>query len=182
MSQASIPHTWLINLNHRDKPFSDVKVRTAASLAINREALARDILKGTALAATQLEGPGGVAYDASLKGWPFDPAVVTDMRERYRLMFCNDMGADTEAFLDKLGKDHWPTLAAVQETNWPYDHLSGMPATYVVCLKDQILPVPWQERFAARHHATRLVRIDAGHQAMNTRPQAIAEILRQEGS
>ncbi|HEY3064115.1 MAG TPA: ABC transporter substrate-binding protein [Chloroflexota bacterium] len=74
VSQASIPHTWLINLNHRDKPFSDVKVRTAASLAINREALTRDILKGTALPATQLEGPGGVAYDASLKGWAFDPS------------------------------------------------------------------------------------------------------------
>jgi peptide/nickel transport system substrate-binding protein len=74
VSQASIPHTWLINLNHRDKPFSDVKVRQAASLAINREALTRDILKGTALPATQLEGPGGVAHDAALKGWAFDPA------------------------------------------------------------------------------------------------------------
>jgi len=74
VSQAAIPHTWLINLNHRDKPFSDVKVRMAASLAINREALARDILRDTALPATQLEGPGGVAYDPSLKGWPFDPA------------------------------------------------------------------------------------------------------------
>ena len=34
VSQASIPHTWLINVNHRDKPFSDVKVRQAASLAV----------------------------------------------------------------------------------------------------------------------------------------------------
>src|SRR5262245_47042545 len=49
VSQASIPHTWLINLNHRDKPFSDVRVRQAASLAINRDALTKDILKGTAL-------------------------------------------------------------------------------------------------------------------------------------
>jgi peptide/nickel transport system substrate-binding protein len=73
VSQASIPHTWLINLNHHDKPFSDVRVRQAASLAINRDALAKDILKGTALPATQLEGPGGVAHDASLSGWPYDP-------------------------------------------------------------------------------------------------------------
>jgi peptide/nickel transport system substrate-binding protein len=74
ISQASIPHTWLINVNHRDKPFSDLKVRQAASLAINRDALTRDILKGTALPATQLAGPGGVAYDPSLTGWPYDPA------------------------------------------------------------------------------------------------------------
>lgn len=74
VSQASIPHTWLINLNHRDKPFADVRVRQAASLAINRDALTRDILKNTALSATQLEGPGGVAHDDALKGWPYDPA------------------------------------------------------------------------------------------------------------
>jgi peptide/nickel transport system substrate-binding protein len=79
VSQASIPHTWLINLNHHDKPFSDVKVRQAASLAINRDALAKDILKGTALAATQLEGPGGVAHDASLTGWPYDPAKAKQL-------------------------------------------------------------------------------------------------------
>ncbi|MBV8715815.1 MAG: hypothetical protein JOZ65_12190 [Chloroflexi bacterium] len=73
VSQASIPHTWLINLNQRDKPFSDLRVRQAASLAINRDALTKDILKNTALSATQLEGPGGVAHDDSLPGWPYDP-------------------------------------------------------------------------------------------------------------
>jgi peptide/nickel transport system substrate-binding protein len=73
VSQASIPHTWLINLNQRDKPFSDVRVRQAASLAINRDALTKDILKNTALSATQLEGPGGVAHDDALPGWPYDP-------------------------------------------------------------------------------------------------------------
>ena len=35
----------------------------------------------------------------------------------------------------------------------------------------------WQERFAARVHANSTPRIDAGHQVMNTRPQALAEIL-----
>jgi peptide/nickel transport system substrate-binding protein len=79
VSQASIPHTWLINVNHRDKPFSDVRVRQAASLAINRDALTRDILKNTALAATQLEGPGGVAHDDSLPGWPYDPAKAKQL-------------------------------------------------------------------------------------------------------
>ncbi|MFD2134238.1 hypothetical protein ACFSLT_01475 [Novosphingobium resinovorum] len=35
----------------------------------------------------------------------------------------------------------------------------------------------WQERFADRLHARRLHRIDAGHQVMNTRPEALAEVL-----
>jgi hypothetical protein len=52
----------------------------------------------------------------------------------------------------------------------------------VVCLKDNILPVRWQEIFAERFKAERLARIDAGHQAMNTRPHALAEILRHEAA
>ncbi len=79
VTQASIPHTWLINLNHRDKPFSDVRVRAAASYAINRDALTRDILRNTALSSTQLEGPGGIAHDDSLPGWPYDPAQAKQL-------------------------------------------------------------------------------------------------------
>jgi pimeloyl-ACP methyl ester carboxylesterase len=99
------------------------------------------------------------------------------MRERYRVMFCNDMApAEAEGFLDKLGSDQWPPSCYV-ETDWRYDHLADMPVSYVLCLQDAILPLEWQERFAERFHATRRVRIDAGHQVMNTRPQALAEAL-----
>ncbi|MNC99561.1 hypothetical protein D3C83_178940 [compost metagenome] len=40
--------------------------------------------------------------------------------------------------------------------------------------------MPWQETFADRFHAQRIIRVDAGHQVQNTRPHALAEILRQE--
>lgn len=104
------------------------------------------------------------------------------MRERYRVMFCNDMApAQAEAFLDKLGSDTWPPSCYTQ-TDWPYDHLAGVPVGYVLCLQDAILPLEWQERFAARLHAVSTPRIDAGHQAMNTRPQALAEILLAEAA
>jgi pimeloyl-ACP methyl ester carboxylesterase len=52
----------------------------------------------------------------------------------------------------------------------------------VICLRDGILPVSWQEVFATRLQASRRVRIDAGHQVMNTRPEALAEILRYEAN
>ncbi|HMO67599.1 MAG TPA: hypothetical protein PKD92_03940 [Novosphingobium sp.] len=39
------------------------------------------------------------------------------------------------------------------------------------------LPVAWQEAFAARLHADRILRLDAGHQAMTTRPRELAAIL-----
>lgn len=103
------------------------------------------------------------------------------MRERYRVMFCNDMdGPQTEDFLDKLGHDQWPA-SCYRQTEWPYDHLAGIPVSYVLCLADAILPLEWQERFAVRVHADRVIRIDAGHQVMNTRPEALAEVLLAEG-
>ena len=99
------------------------------------------------------------------------------MRERYRVMFCNDMEApQAERFLDKLGSDQWPP-ACYSQSEWRYDHLAAVPVSYVVCLEDAILPCEWQRRFAERVHAGRVVRIDAGHQVMNTRPQALAEVL-----
>lgn len=104
------------------------------------------------------------------------------MRERYRIMFCNDMApARAEAFLDKLGYDQWPASCYAQ-TQWPYDHLAAMDVSYVLCLQDAILPLAWQERFAERLHARSTPRIDAGHQVMNTRPNALAEVLLAEAA
>ncbi len=115
----------------------------------------------------QGEGDGGRAFS--------DPGM--SMAERYGLMFCNDMApAQADAFIAKLGKDGWPPCCYVQ-CEWHYDHLVEFPTSYVLCLEDAILPLDWQERFAERFHADRLVRIDAGHQVMNTRPQALAEVL-----
>jgi pimeloyl-ACP methyl ester carboxylesterase len=99
------------------------------------------------------------------------------MRERHRTMFCNDMApAQAEAFLDKLGLDGWPR-SCYEQTEWRYDHLVDVPISYVLCLKDAIIPLEWQERFAARLYARTTPRIDAGHQVMNTRPDILADVL-----
>lgn len=110
-------------------------------------------------------------------------APPTDMGARLRQMFCNDMGqAEADGFLAKLGHDHWPTVQALGETGWRYEQLQDCAATYVICLRDQALPPVWQEEFATRLGVQRRVYIDAGHQAMNTRPYALAEILLAEAS
>jgi pimeloyl-ACP methyl ester carboxylesterase len=109
-------------------------------------------------------------------GWPVDPATST-MEERYRVMFCNDMSeAATAAFLAKLGEDMWP-MSSYSYRDWRYRHLAAIPSTFVLCLKDMSLPPIWQERYAEALHVDRAVRIDAGHQAMNTRPHTLAEVL-----
>ena len=124
----------------------------------------------------QMIGKGRHGSHPDEVGWPLDPAT-TPQQERNRRMFCNDMDdAEASQFLARLGRDRWPDQT-MAEADWRYDHLTSMPATYVLCLKDGILPLPWQETFAQRLKAQRMVRLDAGHQVMNTRPQALAEAL-----
>jgi pimeloyl-ACP methyl ester carboxylesterase len=110
------------------------------------------------------------------KGHPFLDSSLS-VEDRYRAMFCNDMTeAAAAAFVSKLGPDGWPPVC-YGERDWRYGHLAAVPSSYVLCLADAILPLEWQERFATRFHARHVVRMDAGHQVMNTRPQALAEEL-----
>ncbi|HUD27499.1 MAG TPA: alpha/beta hydrolase [Novosphingobium sp.] len=118
-------------------------------------------------------GPRGSSVEEV--GFPLGPDA--GMAERYAVMFCNDMDeAEAAAFLAGLGQDGWPA-SAYSWSEWRYDHLRAVPSSYVVALRDMALPVEWQERFADRLHARRITRIDAGHQVMNTRPEALAEVL-----
>lgn len=114
--------------------------------------------------------------DEDAVGWPVDPKT-SDVRERMEIMVCNDMGpGEAGDFLGKLGSDQWPA-ASYRETNWQLGHLDAVPASYVLCQRDKILPVAWQEKFADRFHTEKIIRADAGHQVMNTQPQALAGIL-----
>jgi pimeloyl-ACP methyl ester carboxylesterase len=127
----------------------------------------------------QMMGSSRRGTSESEVGWPLDPETHPP-QEQYPLMFCNDMSeAEAQRFIARLGPDMWPNCSYFA-TDWRYDHLGTVPATFVICLQDGILPVPWQEKFAERFMATRLVRIDAGHQVMNTRPHTLAEVLRHE--
>jgi pimeloyl-ACP methyl ester carboxylesterase len=112
-------------------------------------------------------------------GWPVDPATVSK-EQHWAACFCNDMdAAGTRAFLDCLGRDVWP-MQTMTCTDWRYEHLGTVPATYILCNDDAILTPPWQQRFAERLRVQRVVRIDGGHQVMNSRPAELAELLRLE--
>ena len=111
-------------------------------------------------------------------GWPVDPAT-TPMQDRYAAMYCEDMDEEQgRAYLASLNRDDWPT-AFFTNTRFDFD-MDQVPASYILCEKDCILPAAWQETFAKRFHAERVIRLDAGHQVMITRPHALAEILRLE--
>lgn len=102
--------------------------------------------------------------------------------ERFGLKFCNDMAPNqAAAFLAKLGQDNWPR-SSYEVSDWSYGATDGPEVSYVLCLRDAVLTLPWQEKFAERLGATSFVRIDGGHQAMNSRPHGLAEILLAEAA
>jgi pimeloyl-ACP methyl ester carboxylesterase len=107
------------------------------------------------------------------------PSVVgaAPSLDQQAAMFCNDMTPpERDAFLTRLGEDFWPKSSETYR-GWRYDHLGAIPAVFVHCMRDQAVPPEWQRRFAETFRADRTVHIDAGHQAMITRPQALAEVL-----
>lgn len=129
---------------------------------------------------TVIEMMGNGTHGASPDevGWPVDPKT-TAMKDRYAAMYCEDMDAnEARSFVVELDGNDWPeSFFSNRQFDFPMDCL---PATYVVCEEDRILPAAWQRTFAKRFAADRVIRIDAGHQAMITRPHALAEILRHE--
>ncbi len=125
----------------------------------------------------QMMGRGVQGTDKNTVGWPLDPAT-TSPADLFHAAFCNDMDAEiARGFATKLGQDNWPEACGNDWTSWHYEDVRHIPATYIIALADGILPVAWQERFAARLNADRVVRLDSGHQGMNTRPFSLAEIL-----
>jgi peptide/nickel transport system substrate-binding protein len=67
---------WYAGFNVDKKPFSDRRVRQALNYAVNKEAITRDILKGTGIVATGPLLPGTWAYEPAVKKYPFDPATA----------------------------------------------------------------------------------------------------------
>ncbi len=68
------PHIWWVTLNTQKKPFSDVRVRRAANHAVNRSAIAKDILKGTGTVALGPIPPAITwAFTDQVTKYPYDP-------------------------------------------------------------------------------------------------------------
>lgn len=126
-------------------------------------------------------GTGVHGSDPDSVGWPIDPAT-NDFQQVMARMFCNDMTESQQASLfARMAGNEWPAACGTEAQDWGYDESQSMPSAYVIACADAILPVEWQHRFADRLGAAQRYRIDAGHQVMQTRPHALAEILRSIG-
>ncbi len=70
---VSIPSVYYYNVNFANDAFRDVRVRQALIHSIDREGLARDLLKGTAAPAYSELVPGSAAYDPAFRDFDYNP-------------------------------------------------------------------------------------------------------------
>jgi len=72
VSQSNAPHVWYFWLNMKDRIVGKLKVRQAIQMAVDREKMAKDLLKGTAKAAGGIIPPGCSSYDPAYNPYPYD--------------------------------------------------------------------------------------------------------------
>jgi len=66
-------HVWYLGMNNQKKPFDDKRVRQALNYAVNKDAIVKDVLKGTGAASRGPVLPGTWGADPALKAYPYDP-------------------------------------------------------------------------------------------------------------
>jgi peptide/nickel transport system substrate-binding protein len=66
-------HYWFIQLNTKEPPFDNKKVRQAVNYAIDKQGLAEAILAGSAEPATQPMPAANWSYNPDVAGYPYDP-------------------------------------------------------------------------------------------------------------
>jgi peptide/nickel transport system substrate-binding protein len=71
--QSNAPHIWYWHLNMKDEHFKDVRVRKAVQMAIDKERMCRELLRGTAKAAWSMISPATIAYDPKYKPYSYNP-------------------------------------------------------------------------------------------------------------
>lgn len=110
-------------------------------------------------------------------GWPVDPA--TPPMELFQAMFAPDLTPEQVAWLmSEVAQDVTPAAVATEPAT-RHGYAGRVPATYVVTLRDPILPPVWQRRFAERAGCDVIVEIDTPHEPFVSHPALLAETLRE---
>jgi len=80
---ANIPETPFIRMDPYP-PLSDIRVRRAICMSMDREAIAQQIFWGYAKPATHLITPDVVGYNPDIPLWPYDPEAARKLIEEAR--------------------------------------------------------------------------------------------------
>ena len=78
-------HVWYLGINNQKKPFADKRVRQAMNYAVNKEAIARDVLKGTGWCRPDPVLPKTWGAEPRLEAVPLRPRARQETPGRRRL-------------------------------------------------------------------------------------------------
>ena len=70
---------WYVGFNVEKKPFTDRRVRQALNFAVNKDAITRDILKGTGIPAVGPLLPGTWAFEPNVKKYAYNPQTARQL-------------------------------------------------------------------------------------------------------
>lgn len=74
VAMGPLPHIWYVYFNTKTGPFANEKVRQAVSMAIDKEGMARELLRGTAAPVFSMVSKSSPAYDPNWKEpYPYNP-------------------------------------------------------------------------------------------------------------
>lgn len=82
ISQSPGTSYQYLQFNFRDPRLRDLRVRQAIAMAIDRAALVRSLLYGTARVASGMLAPENWAYSGSVRQYPYDPAAARRLLDR----------------------------------------------------------------------------------------------------
>jgi len=77
--QGPVPHIWVIYLNMKDRKLQDPRVRKAINMAIDKERMVKELLKGTAKVAHGLQAPGCASYDPNFRDYEYNPKKAREL-------------------------------------------------------------------------------------------------------
>ena len=158
----------------------------AGSLLPQMAALAPDLFRHLVYLAACVPRQGESVMDTlggtlqgvhpSVVGWPLDPQS-TSPQDMMTAMFGTGLDKATlQMLLAECAQDQWPLSLAAEPVALDGRDLA-VPSSYVVTLKDPILPVFWQGRFAERAGARAMYSMDAPHELFFSQPAELAGLL-----
>lgn len=125
----------------------------------------------------ELLGTGLHGEDPDHVGYPIDP-VTSSPEALSSAMFGQDLSeAQLRWLLSEVAQDSTP-LAVAMEPAKRAGYAGLLPSTFILTLRDNILPPRWQRRFAERAGAGRIIEIDTPHEPFVSHPALLADVLR----
>lgn len=111
MKQVAELATYYVGFNTRRPPFNDPRVRRALAMAIDKDALARVVLREMAVPAKGILPPGIPGHNPDIQGLPFDPQEA-----RKLLMEAGgpEILRDASLLVSGVGGTPGPVIEAIQ--------------------------------------------------------------------